>query len=65
MYVIPVVPATLDLISVLNYGVRPTMMEEPMFFIYSTDGRPAEIITKTKFYNMSADDVPITIYYYP
>lgn len=43
MNIIPIGPPTLDIIEVLNNGVRPKEEETITFFIYHTD-KPAEII---------------------
>jgi hypothetical protein len=43
MNIIPITPATLDIIEVLNGGVRPELEDEETFFIYHKDA-PAEIV---------------------
>lgn len=65
MYAIPITPVTLDLVQELNGGVRPVIQNEPTYFILSTHGLPAKIITETKFKNLSADRTFVTISYFP
>lgn len=47
MNIIPICPQTLDIIEVLNDGVRPEIQEEDTFYIWSkTPGVKAGIMTK-------------------
>ena len=47
MYIIPINKATLDLIEVLNNGIRPEVENDPTFFIWKgKDGIP-EIVTNS------------------
>lgn len=51
MYVIPITPETLDLIEVLNSGVRPDedhIKEEPHFFMWNGSNEHAEIVHHDK-----------------
>jgi hypothetical protein len=43
--VIPIVPATLDLVEVLNDGLRPKVEAEETFFIFRGKNRPGSINT--------------------
>lgn len=45
MNIIPITPATLDIIEVLNGGVRPELESEETFFVYKGKDVPSEIIT--------------------
>ena len=45
MHIIPIVPATLDIIEVLNNGVRPPVEGGETFFIYNGKDKPADIVT--------------------
>lgn len=45
MNIIPITPATLDIIEVLNGGVRPELESEETFFIYKGQNEPPTIIT--------------------
>jgi len=44
MHIIPIAPATLDIIEVLNGGVRPDVVGEDKFFIYNGKDEPADIV---------------------
>jgi hypothetical protein len=44
-HIIPIGPATLDIIEVLNDGVRPEVESEETFFVYNGKGKPADIVT--------------------
>jgi hypothetical protein len=48
MHIIPIVPATLDIIEVLNDGVRPEVEQEETFFVYNGKDEPSEIVTFDK-----------------
>jgi hypothetical protein len=45
MNIIPVTPATLDIIEVLNGGVRPVIEDEETFFIFNGKDEHADIVT--------------------
>lgn len=45
MNIIPVTPATLDIIEVINGGVRPAIEAEETFFIFNGKDKPADIVT--------------------
>jgi hypothetical protein len=45
MNIIPIVPATLDIIEVLNGGVRPDIEVEETFFIFNDKDEPSDIVT--------------------
>jgi len=40
MNIIPITPATLDIIEVLNGGVRPELESEETFFMYKGQNEP-------------------------
>jgi hypothetical protein len=45
MHIIPVSPATIDIIEILNNGERPNFIEgEPKFFIFRGKDAPREIV---------------------
>lgn len=44
MYIIPVTPATLDIIEALNNGVRPALEGEDTVFIFNGKNEPADIV---------------------
>lgn len=46
MNIIPITPATLDIIEVLNGGVRPVLEDEETFFIFNGKDDPADILTE-------------------
>jgi hypothetical protein len=45
MNIIPVIPATLDIIEKLNEGIRPELPEEEIFYVYNGVGKPAKFIS--------------------
>jgi hypothetical protein len=45
MTIIPITPATLDIIEVLNGGVRPAIEAEETVFIFNGKNEPADIMT--------------------
>ena len=49
MNVIPIVPATLDIIEELNGGVRPELEDQETFFVYKGKNEHAEIIHRDGF----------------
>lgn len=55
MNIIPVAPSTLDLIQTLNDGVRPTLEDEPTFFVFRGQDGPSSIITKEE---LDGDEYP-------
>lgn len=44
MIIIPIREETLDILEVLNGGVRPGIEDEPTFYIYRGENEHAEII---------------------
>ena len=46
LYIIPIADETLDLIQVLNSGVRPTIEDHATCYVYNGENEPAEIITE-------------------
>lgn len=64
MYVIPITPFTVPLITELNGGVRPVRQDVPTFFVLRTSGS-AEIITYDEWKAWEDMGKPITIHQYP
>jgi hypothetical protein len=48
MNIIPILPATLDIIEVLNGGVRPELESEETYFVYKGQEEPPSIITQAE-----------------
>ena len=46
MNIIPITPATIDLITKLNNGVRPALEDEETFYVYRGEDEHAEIISR-------------------
>lgn len=57
IYIIPIADETLDLIQVLNSGVRPTFQEEATCFLYRGENEPSDIITEDQAREMFPDAV--------
>jgi len=49
MNIIPITPATIDLITKLNNGVRPTLEDEETFYVYRGEDAYSAIITREAF----------------
>lgn len=56
LYVIPITEDTLDLIEVLNDGIRPELENEATFFVYEGQEKFARIVTKK-----DVDEMPVVI----
>lgn len=54
--IIPITPATLDIIEVLNGGMRPALETEESFFVYSGKDAHAEIITNDEITSRYYDE---------
>jgi hypothetical protein len=49
MYAIPILPETLDLITILNMGVRPQIEDVPTLYIWDGDDHEAVIVGQDRF----------------
>jgi len=54
MLLIPILPATLDLITKLNDGVTPELTDNDHVYVWRGDGAHAEILTRDEI-TQSAD----------
>jgi hypothetical protein len=55
LYVIPIAEETLDLIQVLNSGVRPTIEDEATCYVYMGENEHAEIMTEDHLRTIYSD----------
>lgn len=65
MYIIPITPETLDLITVLNDGARPVLEEGKTFYIFQGRNEHAEIVTHREASRIldASPGKPITIHH--
>lgn len=54
-YIMPVVEATLDLVTTLNGGVTPAVEEPPAFYVYKGPDVPAVIVPDTELSDAFGD----------
>lgn len=56
MNIIPITPATIDLIQKLNDGVRPNLEDDSnAYFVYRGDSEPSSIISQEE---LDSDEYP-------
>lgn len=48
MYIIPITPDTLELIEVLNNGVRPELEDQETHYVFKGKDEYAEILTRAE-----------------
>ena len=60
MHIIPIAPATLDILEVLNNGVRPVLEHEETFFVYKGKDEPPAIIDRQTL-ELSFEDEWMTV----
>lgn len=61
IHIIPIVPATLDIIEVLNNGVRPQVEDEETFYVYKGKDEITKIITLAELQSSPEYDEWMTI----
>lgn len=66
MNIIPILPQTMDIIQILNGGVRPLISDMQNYYVYRGEDEHAEIIDQDEFVKFCSENqhmVPISIYY--
>lgn len=63
MNVIPITPATLDIIEVLNDGVRPALETKETFFVYRGADAHSNIITISELNELPEYMTLVKIFY--
>jgi len=56
MHIIPIIPGLLDIIEVLNNGVRPKIEYGETYFVWYGKDKPSEIITNVE---LMSDKYPV------